>query len=70
MFALTMKYRDVAKAVGLRNNRSNRKYYLEALALCQDTDEPNISEYLGESQFMVRYYLKLFFFLFSSAFRT
>jgi hypothetical protein len=61
MLSLASKYRDVSKAVGLRNNRSNRKYYLEALALCADMDETGIAKYLGEPPITVRYYLKLFF---------
>jgi hypothetical protein len=61
MFSLASSHRDVAKAVGLHNNKSNRKFFLEALALCADADEPKIAQYMGESQFMVRYYLKLFF---------
>ena len=61
MFSLSMKHRDIGKAIGLNNNRSNRKYYIEALALCWDADEAAIAKYMGESQFTVRYYLKMFF---------
>ena len=61
LFSLSMNHRDIGKAIGLHNNRSNRKYYMEALSLCWDADEPTIAKYMGEPQFMVRYYLKLFF---------
>ena len=61
MFNISMTHRDVSKAVGLQNNMSRRKHYIEALALCWDIDEPGIAKYMGESQVMVRYYLKLFF---------
>lgn len=60
-FAVTVKHRDIAKAIGLFNNASNRKYFLEALGLCRDVGESQIAEYLGETPYMVKYYLKLFF---------
>lgn len=60
-YNLAMTHTDIAKAVGLRNNKSNRKYYLEALCLCQDIDENEIAKYMGETPLMVKYYSKLFF---------
>ena len=61
IFNLAMKHQYVGKAVGLHNNKSNRRCYIEALALCADLDEQGIAEYMGEGPLMIRYYLKLFF---------
>ena len=60
-YAITLKYKDIAKAVGLHNNASNRKYFLEALCLCRDASEEHIAEYMGETPVMVKYYGKLYF---------
>lgn len=60
-YSISLEHKDMARAVGLFNNLSNRKYYLEALILCQDVGENEIAEYLGLTPNTVRYYFKLFF---------
>jgi len=59
--AIASKYRDVSKAVGLWNNKNDRKHYIEAFSLCPDFTDEQIAEYMGEHPNTIRYYIKLFF---------
>jgi len=60
-YSVTLKHKNVAEAFDWYNHRTQKRQFLEALLLCDDTSADDIAAYMGMTVPTLETYKKLFF---------